>query len=65
MNFETLMMRSLFAVCMLVCTLVMGAMVISSPIPTDNVRLAGNNKLTLPAVCAVQDGVICPRNSHG
>ncbi|HEX7817269.1 hypothetical protein [Dyella sp.] len=60
MKFEALMMRSLLIAGLLVCALVMGAMVSASP---DTVRLAANDggKLLAPTVCAMHDGVVCPR----
>jgi len=64
MKFETLMLRTLFVVCMAICSLVMGAMVTATP-PT--VQLASSHSVSsiLPAAptpCALPaDGVVCPR----
>lgn len=64
MKYETLMLSGLFAACLLVCTLVLGAMLATTP---QSVQLAANGHvasslLALPAQCALPaDGVICPR----
>lgn len=61
MKYENLMLSGLFVVCLLVCTLVLGAMLSASP---SSVQLAsaGSALLASPAPCALPaDGVICPR----
>ena len=64
MKFESLMLRGLFVVCLLVCGLVLGAMVTASP---DAVRLAaagsaGQSLIAAPTTCALPpDGIVCPR----
>jgi hypothetical protein len=64
MKFETLMLRGLFVVCLLLSGLVLGAMVTASP---QAVRLAaagsaGQLLVAAPTVCALPpDGVVCPR----
>lgn len=65
MKYENLMLGGLFVACLLVCTLVLGAMLRSSP---TSVQLAatggvvGSAVLASPAPCALPaDGVICPR----
>ncbi|WP_426661624.1 hypothetical protein [Rhodanobacter aciditrophus] len=64
MKYENLMLSGLFVVCLLVCTLVLGAMLKAAP---SSVQLAatgsvGNALLAAPVQCALPaDGVICPR----
>lgn len=63
MKLETLMLRGLFVACLLVCTLVLGAMLSASP---QSVQLASNGHLGMllnaPATCMLPpDGVVCPR----
>ena len=64
MKFEALMLRSLFAACLLVCGLVLVAMVNASP---DAIRMAasGSAGQLAPAAHAQcllpADGVVCPR----
>ncbi|MEW9622861.1 hypothetical protein [Rhodanobacter geophilus] len=64
MKYENLMLSGLFVVCLLVCTLVLGAMLKATP---SSVQLAatggiGSALLAAPAQCALPaDGVICPR----
>jgi hypothetical protein len=67
MNLETLMLRSLFAACLLVCGLILGAMIVpSAPVQlagsaSDNGAVTGS-LLLAPGVCMLPpDGVICPR----
>ena len=52
MKLETLMLRSLFVACLLVCGLVLGAMLNASP---QSVQLASNGKLGMllgaPGTC--------------
>lgn len=69
MNLETMMLRSLFVACLLVCGLILGAMIV----PTTSVQLAGGvsdtgaatgSLLLAPGVCMLPpDGVICPRQN--
>ncbi|MEY2168701.1 MULTISPECIES: hypothetical protein [unclassified Rhodanobacter] len=61
MKYENLMLSGLFVVCLLVCTLVLGAMLSATP---SSVQLAsaGSSLLASPTQCALlADGVICPR----
>lgn len=64
MKYENLMLSGLFVVCLLVCTLVLGAMLKITP---SSMQLAasgnvGSTLLATPAQCALPaDGVICPR----
>lgn len=64
MKYENLMLSGLFVVCLLVCTLVLGAMLKTYPAPA---QLAASSNVTSallasPAQCALPpDGVICPR----
>ena len=64
MNFETLMLRTLFAACLLVCGLILGAMLVPTP---RAVQLAANSTvgallLAAPATCKLPaDGVVCAR----
>lgn len=66
MKFETLMLGSLFTTCLLVCVLILGAMLNTSP---QAIQLAadtsvGNALLSAPATCALpDDGVICARSN--
>jgi len=62
MKFETLMLRSLFAACLAVCGLILGAMLVTDP---SDASLADTGiaaiLLAAPGHCAlVADGVICP-----
>jgi hypothetical protein len=69
MNLETMMLRSLFVACLLVCGLILGAMIV----PSTSVRLAGGagdtgavtgTLLLAPGICMLPpDGVICPRQN--
>ncbi|MBD8882166.1 MULTISPECIES: hypothetical protein [Rhodanobacter] len=64
MKYENLMLRSLFVACLLVCTLVLGAMLKSFPAPAGMASsgTVANALLASPAQCALPaDGVICPR----
>ena len=63
MKLETLMLRGLFVACLLVCTLVLGAMLSASP---QSVQLASSGHLGMllntPGSCMLPpDGVVCPR----
>lgn len=64
MKLETLMLRTLFVICLLVCGLVLGAMLNASP---PAVRLASTGSvgallLTAPSACMLPpDGVVCTR----
>ena len=64
MKFETLMLRTLFVACMAVCSLIMGAMLTTTP---SSVQLAASRSvssilLSAPSSCALPpDGVVCPR----
>lgn len=64
MNFETLMLRTLFAACLLVCGLILGAMMVPTP---HAVQLAANSTagallLAAPSTCKLPaDGVMCLR----
>lgn len=64
MKHEDLMLRSLFVACLLVCALVLGTMLKTTPssaqlAPTGSVASA---LLASPTHCALPaDGVICPR----
>ena len=64
MKFETIMLSGLFIACISVSTLVLGAMLKTTP---TSLQLAGSNRtasilLAAPATCALpDDGVICPR----
>lgn len=66
MKFETLMLRTLFVACMAVCSLIMGAMLTTTP---SSVQLASNRSvasilLSAPSSCALPpDGVVCPRQN--
>ena len=61
MKYENLMLSGLFVVCLLVCTLVLGAMLKATP-PSVQLAAAGSALLAAPAPCALPaDGVICPR----
>lgn len=69
MKFETLMLRSLFVACLLVCGLVLGAMVNASP---QAIRLAAAGTAgqliatpTATACALPPDGVVCPRITNG
>jgi len=67
MKFETLILRSLFLACFVVCGLIFGAMVTAQP---SMLQLATNHGVstilpTAPTVCALPpDGVLCPQQ-HG
>ena len=69
MKYENAMLGGLFVACLLVCTLVLGAMLTAPP---ASVQLAAHGSvatgtaasilLASPAQCALPaDGVICPR----
>jgi hypothetical protein len=64
MKFETMMLRTLFAACLLVCGLILGAMLDTTP---HAVQLAANSTvgallLAAPATCMLPaDGVVCAR----
>lgn len=64
MNVEALLLRGLFAACLLVCGLVLGAMIHASP---DAIRLAASGSAgqlspAARASCLLPpDGVVCPR----
>ncbi|KRE94499.1 hypothetical protein ASG87_17470 [Frateuria sp. Soil773] len=64
MKFETLLLRSLFVACLLVCGLILGAMINSR---STAVSLASHGSfgtllLAAPASCTLPpDGVVCPR----
>jgi len=64
MKYENLMLSGLFVVCLLACTLVLGAMLRTTP---SSVQLAaagsvGSALLAAPVRCALPaDGVVCPR----
>lgn len=64
MKFEALMLRGLFAGCLLVCALILVAMVNASP---DAIRLAASGSAgqlspASQAQCLLPaDGVVCPR----
>ena len=64
MKFETMMLRTLFAACLLVCGLVLGAMLLPTP---HAVQLAANGTvgallLATPSACMLPvDGVVCLR----
>ena len=61
MKYENLMLSGLFVVCLLVCTLVLGAMLKATP-SSVQLAAAGNTLLAAPVQCALPaDGVICPR----
>ncbi len=70
MQFETFILRSLFAACLLICSLVMGAMIYAKPAPapvTTQPTVAQSATVAqalavVPVSCALpSDGVICPR----
>ncbi|HEX7732111.1 MAG TPA: hypothetical protein VF415_05645 [Rhodanobacter sp.] len=64
MKYENLMLSGLFVVCLLVCTLVLGAMLKTTPSPVQLAATGtvGSALLAAPAQCALPaDGVICPR----
>lgn len=69
MKYENAMLSGLFVACLLVCTLVLGAMLTATPASVQ-VAAAGTVShgtiadalLASPAQCALPaDGVICPR----
>lgn len=64
MKYENLMLRTLFVACLLVCTSVLGSMLMTFPASVQGVT-AGNVTSALlasPEHCALPaDGVICPR----
>jgi hypothetical protein len=64
MKYENLMLCSLFAACLLVCTSVLGSMLTTFPAAAQDAT-AGNVASALlasPGHCALPpDGVICPR----
>jgi len=49
MNFETMMLRSLFGACVLVCGLALASMVSAKPVPA---QLAGNTATVATATTA-------------
>jgi hypothetical protein len=64
MKYEMLMLRGLFAACLLVSGLILGTMIVA---PTAALQLAaaGTNGTALSATttaCALPDGVICPQS---
>lgn len=65
MQLETFILRSLFAACMLVCSLVLGAMIYAKPAQATATTQDQSTTSTLaaaPANCSLPpDGVICPR----
>ncbi|MDE2308075.1 MAG: hypothetical protein KGJ97_07280 [Xanthomonadaceae bacterium] len=66
MRFETWMLRGLFAACLAVCALTLGAMLNAAPPVAQWAATGrlGTILLAAPTSCALpQDGVICPR--HG
>jgi hypothetical protein len=64
MKFEALMLRSLFAACLLVCGLILGSMIGARP---QAVQLAANGSigallLAAPTACLLPaDELVCPR----
>jgi hypothetical protein len=66
MKFETLLLRSLFAACLLVSGLILGSMLFK-PLPSVQLARAGHADsatamITPPGSCALPpDGVVCPR----
>jgi hypothetical protein len=62
MKFETIMLNSLFVVCVAVCALVMGSMLKASP---SSVQLAGHSQSATVAMvaadCAASADAACPR----
>ncbi len=52
MKFETLMLQSLFAACLLICVLTLGAMLTSQVTVSNNVAV---NHAPVPAVTSLQD----------
>lgn len=68
MKFETLILRSLFMACVLVCGLILAAMVISKPAPM-RLAAAGNAIVDLlvsaPSSCVlpIVDNMICVRTA--
>ena len=58
MKHETLMLRGLFAACLLVCTLVLGSMLTASPASLQPATPHALAASTSP--CVVHDGVQCP-----
>ncbi len=66
MKFETYMLRGLFAACVTVCALVLGAMLTTTP-PGAAWNMRGQisaELLSAPGSCALPaDGVLCPRRN--
>ncbi|WP_426661625.1 hypothetical protein [Rhodanobacter aciditrophus] len=58
MKHETLMLSGLFAACLLVCTLVLGSMLSTSPAPSQTA--ASRTLAVSTSLCAVPGGVRCP-----
>lgn len=64
MKFETMMLHGLFIACLAVCSLILAAMVTTTP---ASVQLAARGSvaailLAAPSSCALPpDGVVCPR----
>ncbi|MBD8897858.1 hypothetical protein [Rhodanobacter sp. DHG33] len=64
MKYENLMLRGLFAACLLVCTSVLGSMLMAFPAAAQGAASGSVTSALLasPAHCALPaDGVICPR----
>ena len=65
MKFETYMLRGLFAACVTLCVLVLGAM-LTTPPPGAALGMRGQitaELLSAPGSCALPaDGVLCPRS---
>jgi hypothetical protein len=67
MKLENLLLRSLFAACLLVCGLIMAAMLFT-PGPVQLAGGADNGKvgvlMAVPGTCMLPpDGVVCPRQA--
>ena len=62
MKHETLMLQGLFASCLLVCTLVLGAMLTVRPIPTQPAGTDAAHALVASTnSCGASDrGAVCP-----
>jgi hypothetical protein len=65
MKFETMVLRSLFVACMLVCGLILAGMISAKPVP---VQLANNNRVSAvlasaPSTCALPTAgnIVCVR----
>lgn len=63
MKFETLLLRSLFVACLLVCGWIMGAMLFTpGPVQLAGTGMKTSALLAAPAACMLPpDGVVCPR----